>query len=148
VVTPPLYSRCVAVAFAAALLVLPLSAPAQKLALVHGPGPYQSSGTCTYSIPKPPSDFINYTLTLTFPTTGYTLTLLGTSLNQSTVNIRVQYTLAPGPVGDIVTYHSVQFTEIAPRFPTYYIVTANGKLLGPPKKIIPASASSPPLTPL
>ncbi|MGA2052332.1 MAG: hypothetical protein ABSH19_03365 [Opitutales bacterium] len=138
-------ARFFAAAFAAAaLLALPLPAPAQNADIVvRGPGPY-SSGNCTSSFPNPPSDFINYTLTLTFPTTGYTLSLLGTTLNHSTVNIRVRYTLAPGPVGDIVTYHSVKFSQIAPRFPAFFIVTANGKLLGPPKKITLVST---PVTP-
>jgi len=132
--TSPLPIRFFAI-LAAVFLALAPSAPAAT-----GPGPY-SSGTCTSAIPNPPSDFINYTLSLQFPTTGYTLTLLNVTFNKNPVVIRVHYTLAPGPVGDIVTTHSVKFSQIAPHVPTTYVVIANGVKLGPRKKITAASPS-------
>ncbi len=130
----PLPARLLSLLAFAFLASTPSLYSAAQQNAATGPGPY-NSGNCTSAIPNPPSDFINYTLNLTFPTTGYTLKLVSVSFNQNPVVIRVRYTLAPGPVGDIVTYHSVKFSQIAPHFPSTYIVYANGVKLGPAKKI-------------
>jgi hypothetical protein len=106
------------------------------------PGPY-SSGTCTAYAPLPPSGLLNYTLALPFPTTGYTLTLVNVSHNKNPVEIRVHYTLARGAHGDIVVTHTVNFTQIASRAPTTYIVYANGVKLGPAKRIWFAPVTDP-----
>ncbi len=128
--TSPFPRLCALLALA--LLALAPAAPAAAI-----PGP--SHPVCTSSIPGHASDFLNYTLTLTFPTTGYHLSLLGTTLNKDTVNISVHYTLDPGAHGQIVMPLSVKFVQIAPRLPSKFTVVANGVLLGPAQKITSAN---------
>jgi len=106
------------------------------------PGPL--SATCRQN-PVMPSDFLTYTLSVTFPTTGYTMTLTGTRLHGQVVDVAVHYTLAPGLHGDVVTTEKVKFTMIAPKFPKFFTVTANGKLLGGAKVIQPAPRVANPL---
>lgn len=82
------------------------------------------------------SDFLNYSLYITVPTTGYDFSLVRTRVKKDVVNIFVKYTLEPGLHGDILQTHRIRFTLIAPHFASRYTVTANGRRLGRPKDIV------------
>jgi hypothetical protein len=121
--------------FCAAVLI---SAGALMTSAAHAakvPGPL--SFACQQNTMAHPSDFLTYTLRMKFPTTGYHLTLSGSRLQGKIVNLAVHFTLDAGAHGDMVTTEKVQFTMIAPKFPKLFTVTANGKLLGAARAILP-----------
>jgi hypothetical protein len=116
------------VLFAAAFLALAPSAPAAR-PFVAGASA-ASNPFCVAATSSTPG-VVGYTLTLTFPTTGYHLTLLGTTVVNGTVTVRVRYTVDPGLQGQIVTTQSLRFAQLAPNFPVKFVVIANGQSLGP-----------------
>jgi hypothetical protein len=81
-------------------------------------------------------DTETYVLSLTFPTTGYTLKLVGTKVTNKTVTISVRYTLSPGAHGDIVVTHNLKFVLSSSKGPIFFVVTANHKKFGPAKRIL------------
>ncbi|MDD5200621.1 MAG: hypothetical protein PHC88_12570 [Terrimicrobiaceae bacterium] len=86
--------------------------------------------------PAPLSDFLNYTLFVTVPTTGYHFALVGTRVKKNVVRIAVHYRIDPGLHGDVIQTHRIKFTLLAPHFPTFYRAAFNGRKPCPPKVIL------------
>jgi hypothetical protein len=111
-----------------------LSLASAKTAAAAIPGPLSAS--CRTDPTVHSIDTETYVLSLTFPTTGYTLKLVGTKVTNKTVNISVHYTLARGAHGDIVVTHNLKFVLSSSKGPIFFVVTANHKKFGPAKRIL------------
>jgi hypothetical protein len=120
------------------LLAAALLASAPSAFAANKPAEETSPATnpiCSYVRPLSAYLPITYTLSLTFPSSGYVVTAGAHTVSGGTLYLEVHYRLEPGVHLSVLTTHTVFFTVFPPHFPFIFTVEVNGLTLGPPANI-------------